>query len=190
MSQFSVYNRAENETPYFSYVPSNTAPPPRLSVRRLFVDNRNRHIGSSKSEFDFQIFMGNDERSVGIGGYENVVSVELKAISFPKVVNERYVIMRIDELKDSQLDSTCQAALGAFAIVYFDSDTLATGLVKPLKGVDFYQKQILFKPALDKLFRLSVRFMTSDGQVVTPSMTNNEKHISFMLEITTRPPRV
>lgn len=192
MSTFSSFARTEE--PYFSFVPG-IKPPPQAStvhvasgiqLRRLFIDNRDRHE-SSASPFDFKLFLGNDaSRSIGISGYENVLSVELKALAFPKIANERYVILRIDELRDSYLDATCSPAQDAFAIIYFDSDALATGSIKPLKGVDFYQKQLVFRPPLSKLNSLSIKFVKHDGNVVTTSDTGGESNVSLMLEVTSR----
>lgn len=195
MSTFASYTRAPESMPYFSFAPmapststsvSATPPDSQVTVKRLFIDNRDRDTNFG-SPFDFKIVFGNDpDRSVGIAGYRNIVSAELKAIAFPKVANERYVIVSIEELKDNMLDSSTSAAQDAFAIVYFDSDTLATGAVKPLKGVDFYQKSIVFKSPLAKLDSLTIKFLKHDGSVVTLADTNNVSHVSLLFEITAK----
>jgi hypothetical protein len=189
MSTFAPYLRAPGETPYFSVAAappvSATAPDTQVVTKKLFVDNRDRHPSSSASPFDFKIVFGNDPAgSVGIAGYRNVVSVELKALAFPKVVNERYVIIRIDELTDNMLEASCSSAQDAFSIMYFDSDALATGAVKPLKGADFYQKTIVFRRPLAKLDSLSIRFLKYDGTIVTLAETGNVSHVSMLFEIT------
>lgn len=156
-------------------------------VRRLFVDNRDRYDSANASPFDFKMYFGNDpERSVGIAGYENVTSVELKAVTFPKIANERYVVMSVEELNDNMLDASSSSAHNCYAIIYFDSDTLATGAIKPLKGADFYQKQLFFSPPLSKLNRLSIKFLKYDGNVVSTSDTANVTQVSLLFEITSR----
>lgn len=187
MSRYAGYNRGPNETPYFSNVLMPPSKDEQVIVKRLFIDNRDRYDPANTSPFDFKIYFGNDlGRSVGISGYENVTSVELKAVSFPKVVNERYIVVSIDELNDNMLDASNSGTHNAFAIVYFDSDLLPTGTVKPFKGTDFYQKQLLFRPPLAKLNNLSIKFLKHPGNVISTSDTNNETHISMMLEITTK----
>ena len=187
MSQFAGFARGPNEVPYFASVVMSPSKDEQTVVRRLFIDNRDRYDATHTSPFDFKIYLGNDpDRSVGISGYENVVSVELKAVSFPKIANERYVIMSVDELNDNMLEATNSGTHNAFAIIYFDSDVLATGAVRPFKGSDFYQKQLLFRPPLAKLNTLSFKFLKHPGNVVTTSDTNNETHVSVVLEITTR----
>lgn len=164
--------------------------PVQTSVRRLLVDARDRWDAANTSPFDFKVFFGNDPaRSVGIAGYENVSSVELKAVAFPKVANERYVIMSVDELNDNMLEATSGAAHDAFAVVYFDGDGLATGAVKPLKGADFYLKQLAFAPSLSRLNSLSIKFLKHDGNVVTTADTANETHVSLLFEVTSKVPR-
>ena len=184
MSRFSSYARNESDVPYFSYVPSHVTQPPKdyLVAKRLFIDNRDADA-TSISPFDFKVYLGSTGSS-GLSGYENVISVELKGVSFPKIANERYVIISIDELNDNLLDSTSQAAHNSFAIVYFDSDALAPGTVKPFKGSDFYMKQLLFKPPLAQLSKFTIKFLKHDGTVVTSSDTNGVTHASLLFEIT------
>jgi hypothetical protein len=202
-SRFSPYARSQSESPYFSsgvtllpalsepiqsVVPGTPSAAANLTtVRRLFIDNRDRYGFPAAPAFDFKVFFGNDPgRSVGIAGYENVTSVELKAIALPKVANERYVVMSVAELNDNVLDATTSAVHDSFAIVYFDSDTLATGAVKPLKGADFYQKQFVYRPPLARLNSMSIRFLKHDGNVVTTADTNGEAHVSMLFEVTCR----
>ena len=188
MSKFASYAQSSSDMPYFSFTPQ-IAPAAgareETVVKRLFIDNRDKHA-SSKSDFDFKVFF-NSAQSSGVSGYKNVLSVELKGISFPKVQGERYVIISIDELNDNLLDATNSVAHNAFAVVYFDADSMATGTVKPLKGTDFYQKQIMFRPPLAKLNSLSIKFLKWDGSVINPATdTANNSHVSLLLEITSR----
>lgn len=184
MSGFSGYTRTQTEVPYFSDV--TVLPPQRkdsqTNVRRLFVDNRDRPNYPTSSPFSFRMNLEN----VGISPYENVTSVELKAIAFPKVDGERYVIVSIDELNDNMLDATNTAAQNAFAVVYFDSDVLAAGAVKPLKGVDFYQKQLFFRPPLARLNTLTIKFLDHSGALITSSATGGQTQVSMLFEITTK----
>lgn len=198
---FSAYTRTQADAPYFSSgvtllpgqskaTPGPTSLPDGASLtvtKRLFIDSRDRYGYPTSAPFDFQVYFGNDpDRSVGIAGYDNVTSVELKAIALPKVANERYVVMSVAELNDNMLEASSSAIHDTFAIVYFDSDALATGTVKPLKGVDFYQKVLQFKPPLAKLNRMSIKFLKHDGNVVTTADTNNETHVSLLFEITSK----
>lgn len=194
MSRFAAYTRKDTDAPYFSNV--NIIPPQdtagqQKTVHRLFVDSRDRYAYPAGSNYDFKVYLGNDpERSVGISGYENVTSVELKALAFPKVSSETYVILSIAELNDNMLESTCSAAHNAFAVVYFDSDAMAVAQIKPQKGTDFYQKQLLFNPPLAKLNSLSIKFLKHDGNVVTASDTSgSETGVSMLFEITTKTSR-
>lgn len=198
---FSAYTRSPAENPYFSSgvtllpaqskaLPGVVGVPDGASLtvtKRLFIDSRDRFGYPASAPFDFKVYFGNDpERSVGIAGYENVMAVELKAVALPKVANERYVVMSVAELNDNMLEASSSAINDTFAIIYFDSDALATGTVKPLKGVDFYQKVLQFKPPLAKLNSLSIKFLKHDGNVVTTADTNGETHVSLLFEVTSK----
>lgn len=189
MSRFATYTRADTEVPYFSNVTTlQNKGAQKTTVHRLFVDSRDRYGYPAGSHYDFKVYLGNDpERSAGISGYENVTSVELKALAFPKVNNESYVILSVDELNDNMLESTCPAAHNAFAVVYFDSSAMSASQVKPQKGTDFYQKQLAFNPPLAKLNSLSIKFLKHDGNVVVAADTaGTETGVSLMFEITTK----
>jgi hypothetical protein len=186
---FSV--AANDGSPRTEFIPARTTPEQISTVKRLFIDNRDRHDPGNTSPFNFQVFFGNDPaRSVGIAAYDNVASVELKAVAFPKIEGERYVIISIAELNDNMLDACSDGAHDAFAIVYFDSDSLTAGVVKPLKGTDFYQKQLFFNPTIPRLKSLSIKFLKHDGSVVTLADTGNESHVSLLLEISTKVNRI
>lgn len=191
MSRFAAYTRKDTDAPYFSSVnmpPAQDKAGKQTLVHRLFVDSRDRYGYPAGSNYDFKVYLGNDpQRSVGISGYENVTSVELKALAFPKVSAETYVILSIAELNDNMLESTCPAAHNAFAVVYFDSDAMMAAQIKPQKGADFYQKQLLFNPPLAKINSLSIRFLKHDGSVITASDTGgSETAVSMLFEITTK----
>lgn len=158
--------------------------PPRLMRHRLFIDSRD--CAANLSTFSFTVYLSDPFRdtSIGVAQFQRVKSVELKALAFPKI-NDDYVIMDVAELNDERLYSSNDPANRAFAVMYFDSDTLSLGNIKAMKGYDFYQKDISFNPVIPSLTRLSVAFKKRDGNVVTTSDTANVNHCSFMLEITT-----
>ena len=72
-----------------------------------------------------------------------------------------------------------------FAVGYFDSDLLTPGSQKPMKGADFYQKVIRYRPALNKLDRVQVNFRKYDGSLVTESDVGGVANVSysFLLEV-------
>ena len=178
--QFAAYTRTEE--PYFSRLAAQ--PPPKAAAQtvthRLLVDNRDRPDPANTNPFDFAIHLS----QTAVGRYENVTSVELKGVAFPKVAGEPYVIIDVDSFSDN-LDATSDAAHRTFAVAYFDSSDLAPGAIKPVKGYDFYQKTVTFTPPLAVLDRLAVAFRTHDGNVVTADATANVTHASMLLEVTT-----
>jgi hypothetical protein len=146
---------------------------------RLFIDSRDTN--PNLTNFSFTV----DLEAAGAPRFERVENVELKALTFPKTA-EPYVIMDVAELNDDRLVSTNAAANQSFAVCYFDAGTvLSVGQLAPMKGVDFYQRDIKFNPLLPKLNRLTVQFKHQDGSVITTSDTNSIDHCSFMLEVTT-----
>lgn len=190
MSQFGQYSaRNTGETPYFSSMFSSKPDPalPTGSIHRLFVDARDRYDSANSSPFNFRVYLDNAHRDnhTGVSAYENVTSIEMKGLAIPKISNEPYVIVDIDECNDNVLDATNNPANGAFAIAYYDADTLSVGSVKPIKGIDYYQKKITFNPPIPRLDRLSIKFKKHDGNVITTSDTANGDHVSILFEITT-----
>ena len=157
-------------------------PKPALNTRirhRLFIDSRDTN--ANLTTFSFTV----DLEAAGAPRFERVENVELKALTFPKTA-EPYVIMDVAELNDDRLVSTNSAAHQSFAVCYFDAGTvLSVGQLAPMKGFDFYQRDIKFNPLLPKLNRLTVQFKHQDGSVVSKTDTNNVDHCSFMLEVTT-----
>ena len=152
---------------------------------RLFVDSRD--CVANLTSFSFTVYLSDPFRdtSIGVARFERVKSVELKALGFPKISSEEYVIMDIQELNDERLHSSNGPANRSFAVMYFDSDTLTAGAIKAMKGFDFYQKDISFNPIIPSLSKLTVSFRKRDGSIVTTTDTNSVNHCSFMLELTT-----
>jgi len=165
--------------------PDGGASPSGASARRrLFIDNRDRTDPANTSPFDFAVSLSDR----GLARYEMVSGVELKAIAMPKVAGEMYVAMDVDEMTD-QLDSTSAGVHRTFALLYFDSDALTPGSVKPIKAYDFYQKEVRFNPSLAGLDRLHVRFRKRDGSVVTAADTAGNTTVSFLMEVMVPPSR-
>jgi hypothetical protein len=158
---------------------------PGIMRHRLFVDSGD--CVANLSTFEFTVYLSDPfrETSIGVARFERVKSVELKALAFPKIINEDYVIMDIQELNDERLHSSNDAANRAFAVMYFDANTLQPGEIKPMKGYDFYQKDISFNPIIPSLSKLTVKFLDKSGTIVSKVNTGNVNQCSFMLEITT-----
>lgn len=180
---FAPYARSPSEPPpHFSSLPPylGGGPPAGTVKRRLLLDNRDRPDPANTSPFDFSVHL----TQAGVDRYENVTAVELKGLAFPKVAGEPYVIMDIRELND-QIDATNSAAHRTFGVMYFDSELLTPGQVKAVKGYDFYQRAARFNPPLPSMDRLTIKFLTHSGNVVTTAQTGGETHASMLLEITT-----
>ena len=173
---YGTYAREGNAIPHFasSYVDQ---PRPTISTaRRLLVDYRDRERGGP---FDFVIRFGNN----GVTAYEHVKSVEMKMLALPKITDEMYAIIDIEELNDSLLDGSNNATNRSFAVGFFDSSVLNPGDIKVCK--DFYSQKVIFNPPLQKLDRLSIKVMKQNGNVVTTAETGNVASMAMLLEIET-----
>jgi hypothetical protein len=147
------------------------APKTEIVTRRLLVDNRDR--AAEGSAFDF---------TVNFTEYEHVVSAELKMASIPKVANESYVVLDIDQLNDLTLNATNIVGLRSYAIAYFDSSLLSAGDVKPIK--DFWAQKSVYAPPIRKLDKLSIKVLKPDGSAVDPATDTNAKtNVSLLLEL-------
>ena len=146
--------------------------------RRLFLDSRD---ASTYAPFEFTFDVGQD---IERGRYRRISSVDLKAAAIPKVTGENYVIIDIAELRDSNVDSSCDALNDGFALSYFDNSSLNPGDVK-LSDKVFCQRAI-FNPsrAIDKF---TVRILKHDGNVVSTSETGNVEDVSMLFSITQEP---
>lgn len=148
------------------------------STRRLFLDSRD---ATTYSPFEFTFDIGQD---IERGRYRKVSSVELKAAAIPKVADEMYVVLDIAELRDSNIDSSCDALNDGFALAFFDNSTLNPGDVK-LSDKIFSQRATFNPPkSLDKL---TVRVLKHDGSVVSPTETGNIENVSMLLSLTQEP---
>lgn len=155
---------------------SNVYLPPRTRDVKMkhifFVDSRDIE---KTHPFDYTIVIDTP--------FKNVHSIELKGISFPKIQNEHYVILDIDECKDRLVSIDGSASHRSFAIMYFDKSD--TGGVIPLRGTDFDRKLYVFKPELAKMGKLHIRFKTYSGKVVQPGDVNGVVDHTLLFELTT-----
>ncbi|MGA1563834.1 MAG: hypothetical protein ACO35C_04355 [Pontimonas sp.] len=147
-------------------------------TRRLLIDSRDADANAYQP-FDFTIRLDPD---VSRSRYTNIETVELKLASIPKVANEQYVVLDIQELRDSNLDASNQAAHESFAVVYFDNSSLAAGAYKPMDK--FFSQKTTFSPPIGSIDRLHVTVRKQDGNIVTKSETANVEDLSFMLDVT------
>lgn len=153
----------------------------KKTFKRLFIDSRD--ATRTTAAFDFGI----NFRDLGLAAIENVVSAEIKVLAMPKVANESYAIIDIEELNDSNFDASNTPADMSFAVVHFDTSLLSAGDVKPIK--DFYSQRTEFNPPLAKLDRLNIKVRRHDGSVISTANTGGITTFSMLLEIATHPRR-
>jgi len=185
---FAANPRDELRPRYAEYFDNQNADyKPTEVVRRLFIDNRDRDatndaVKGDSAPFDFVVPF----QALGIDRYQNVVACELLALSFPKVLNETYVIVDIAEFAD-QIDSSDNGSDRTFAVAFFDcfDPQAPVGTVKPIKGKDFTTKRVDFEPRLPSLSRLTCRFRKYGGDIVTLGDVGNVGTVNMLLEVTT-----
>lgn len=185
----------------------NNKPKEVFSKRYIFVDSRSIKLKDPKKPFEYQIVFEanytevyedvvNDDGNVvrklvrkdvindsviPTGDFKNVVSAELKSFCFPKVENEPFVIMSIDEFND-QFDSNDNGSHRTAAILYFDSSDTITGEQK----VNYDNKwNFKFEPPIASLSKLNVKFLKHGGESITRTDVNDHINHSFLFEITT-----
>jgi hypothetical protein len=184
---YAQYSRTSNSIPYFSGIQS-TEPPPDLKpvTRRLLIDSRDGSYTKSGNPFDFEVQLS----SLGVEPLEHVLSVECKILAVPKVANETYCIVDIEQLRDERFSATNDAANRGFVVSFFDSSPgtgtgagLQPGDYKPNR--DFYGQKVTFTPLLNKVDKLNVRILTQSDAVVVPLQTANVTTVSMLLEFVT-----
>lgn len=158
----------EGHKPNFSsaYVPQ---PKRREVIKHVFVDSRDI---DTTSPFEYTIHME---------VLKNVMSVELKAISFPKVNGEDYFIFDVDELKNRISSNDNQGSHRTFAICYFLDSSNIPGTKNIINGADFDVKMKQFD-TLDSLSKLTIKFKKHGGALIQAIDVNNETQHSFLLE--------
>lgn len=161
---------------YFStvYMPAEQ-PRPQFVVHRLLLDSRDATAGANSFSCSFDL-----EQSAQ-GGFVSVVSAELKGAAVPKSDGENYCIVDVRQLNDDQLAATNSAAHNTFAVLFYDTSAITPGTVKPLRGADFYQKVIRFRPAINRLDRLDVQLKNWDGSVMTSANVGGTANVQFQL---------
>jgi hypothetical protein len=147
-------------------------------TRRLLIDSRDAEPGMYRP-FRFTIRL---DRDMSLERYQNIRCVELKLASIPKVANEQYVILDIEELRDSNLDASNQTSHESFAVVYFDNSSLTPGSYKPMDK--FFSQKTYFTPPISSIDRFTVTVRKPDGSIVDISETGNNHHVSFLLDVT------
>jgi hypothetical protein len=164
----------------------------------LFIDNRDRdRTNDDKGAYTVNTapyaFTVNME-DISRGRYENVVSCELKSLIFPKIDEESYVVVDIEEFQDAHdvVNSTNTNMDHVFAIANFDgvdatnpASGMQPGDRKPIRGIDFYKKIVNFNPPLASLHKLTCKFRKYGGNVVTKADVGNVENVSFILEVVT-----
>ena len=158
----------------------------KTSKRLVHVDSRNIPDSDKKNVFDYVVDI---PKLMNRDVFRNVSQIELKAVSFPKIEGENYVIMDIAEIND-EIDSTSSAANRASCVLYFDSSDLTTGVSKVIYPIAGNGRIFTPNPPISSLGRLSVRFLKHEGPIVSDDFketdgnsVSNGDH-SFLLEIT------
>lgn len=160
--------------PPFSSIEERSVDRWPINPRQVMIDNRDYSA-------PFQFTVNFDDMN---GRYTDVVAAELKAISFPKILSEAYVVMKIDEISGN-LDSKNTFTDQAFAVVFFDSEDMVAGETKAYKGADFYSKKNILSP-VKNIDKLHVTFFKPDGSVVTDGDTAGRTNVSFIIELSCR----
>ena len=163
-------------------------PETKTYIKHLLIDFRN-----FKDQIDDELKILLRFTEQGFAPYENVISVELKAVSFPKIDNEVYYILDIDEFS-GRLDSTDNTGShNSFAIIYYDNSGNNVGFIKPMKGKDFDEKTHIFNPIEKRINYLNISFKKFGGNIIKKSEINsslntetflNTYPISILLEFT------
>lgn len=170
--QCSVENGHQDKLYSNVYIqPPNTVE--KKTSHIFFVDSRN--VSNKVNAFQYDIIMDTP--------FKNTHSIELKGLSFPKVNNEQYVIVDIDECKDRVESIDNSASHRSFAVCYFDK--LNTGEIRPMRGADFDRKYYEFNPTMSKLGKLRISFKKYDGSIVSSADVNGVLDHTLLFEITT-----
>jgi len=186
LAAYQYYRQSTNDTFADPIIPRDVTQPTVKTSYNLFIDSRDRSPtfnasnvpdASNSSPFNYSIYVNSSAqgyqdasgtaiaKSIGAETFRNVVSVELKASSFPKVNFENYVVLDCDEINNLVIntDDGCDRM---FAVLYFDSDSLTPGQVKPMRGGDFGSKIKTFDPPLSSLSRFTIKFRRYGGDLV------------------------
>ena len=132
-------------------------------------------------ESKYEIIFGIDEQgSIPIQDYNNVIKLELKAFVSDKPVNEDYVFFKIKNV-DGKVDSTTYIQ-DASTVCYFEPNEK--------KPVYFGGNVFEFNPPIAKLSKLNIDIVKRDGtycdiNIAVPDPDSEEvSSQSFLLKIT------
>ena len=143
----------------------------------LFIDSRDV---TTTDPFEYTIMLNEN----GIDSYQNVTKITLKAITFPKILNESYFIFNIEESNDN-VDSISHEAHRSSCIVFFEKG-LSPGDFITRYPIEGNGREMIPNPPIKTLSRLRIRIRKHGGEIVAADIGNtmdNAKH-TFLLEIT------
>lgn len=139
--------------------------------QHLFLDFRDYFDATTvtaSTAVDFVVHLSQASGPLYIEPYRYVEMSELKAFCFPKIKNEMYAVLDIPEFSSARVHSSeSTGANNKFAVIYFDSETLAAGETKPSRGSDFDKKVHVFNPPESNFNRFSVRILKYGNTPVT-----------------------
>jgi len=150
---------------------------PRITEQLIFIDSRFTTGNPYEYTIDFATMSGS---------YRNVTKIELLALSFPKIADEHYVIMSMDQC-DDHVDSNNPQVHRKSCVVYFDNSTLSTGVIKTVYPIAGNGRVFMQSPPLAQLSKLKVSFTkgTPDNNVITLLGDGLDNH-SFLIQLTTQ----
>jgi len=165
--------------------------------QQLFIDIRDfaDQIESTDGNLEFTVNWSNAKlhkmndqnntygASMNLAPYDYVTQLELLGISFPKIASEIYFILCIDEFENNIDSSDNNGSRDSFAVIYYDSQSLPVGSVKPLKGKDFCPKIYKFKPHKDNFNKMRIKFKKYGGDIINiKHHFDNENALSSNIE--------
>jgi hypothetical protein len=137
---------------------------------------------SNTAPFDFRVDLPG-------GHIEHVRRIELKGVSIPKARDCPFVYIDVNDW-DNSFATTCPHIGSVIGALYFDSESMQVGAVKPVKGADFSPKVIAFLPSLASFKELRVRILKPDGTILrkqdvtdATDCTEVDPRITLMLSI-------
>ena len=136
--------------------------------QRLFIDIRDVLDQVSKNlNLSFNIILSNSstQKGINVPTYDQCSQAEILAVNLPKISNELYFVLDIDEFQNS-FHSTNDGIHDKFATLFFDD--LPDGSSKPLKGSDFAAKISKFNPIKQSLNKLQIKFRKYGGNIISP----------------------
>ena len=184
----------------------STRPHKTQYTKHILIDSRDKDPMFEDSPFKYTIYFqepsasfnrtGSAEhttiKNMGISPFRNVTKVKLCAFSFPKILNEQYVVLDIPQFGDN-LYSTNQNAHNSSCAVLFDQ--VDAGVVKTVypHGADAYT-WLLDSPTDISKIDINIKARSDNWYVKTGSgsgssyeFTNNESFLPdhcFLLAIT------